>query len=84
MCNFCMHRWSTGRISDSQLIEEMQEFVFSVPGKGETLHAYLLICMGERVEGVGILKKFIAKTEASLKVQRKVGNLKVTKQLKQA
>ena len=43
-----MHRWSTGRISDQQLLEEMEEFVFSVPGKGETLQAYLLISMGER------------------------------------
>ena len=67
MCNFCMHRWSTGRISDAQLIAEMEEFVFSVPGKGETLHAYLLICMGEREQGMSILKKFIALTEAAAK-----------------
>ena len=51
-----MHRWSTGRISDAQLITEMDEFVFSVPGKGETLNAYLLIAMGERDEGMAILK----------------------------
>ena len=55
-CNFCMHRWSTGRISDQQLVAEMSEFVFSVPGKGKTLHAYLLISMGEREQGMAILK----------------------------
>jgi hypothetical protein len=43
-----MHRWATGRISDAQLRAEMEEFVFSVPGKGQTLQAFLLISMGER------------------------------------
>ena len=84
MCNFCMHRWSTGRISDAQLIAEMEEFVFSVPGKGETLHAYLLICMGEKEQGMQILKSFIAQTEVAVKGGGRVKNLKVTKQLKQA
>jgi len=44
----------------------MQEFVFSVPGKGETLHAYLLIAMGEREQGMNILKKYIATTEYNM------------------
>jgi len=61
-----MHRWSTGRISDAQLIVEMEEFIFSVPSKGETLHAYLLISMGEREKGMAILKAFIAKNESSV------------------
>ena len=83
-CNFCMHRWSTGRISDAQLITEMDEFVFSVPGKGETLNAYLLIAMGERDEGMAILKQYISTTEAELKTNARMQNLKVRKQLKQA
>ena len=62
-CNFCMHRWSTGRISDLQLITEMEEFIFGVKGKGKTLHAYLLISMGEREQGMQILKQFIAETD---------------------
>ena len=66
-CNFCMHRWSTGRISDAQLIAEMSEFVFGVTGKGEILHGFLLISMGEREEGMGILKKFIAAMENALR-----------------
>jgi uncharacterized small protein (DUF1192 family) len=44
----------------------MEEFVFSVKGKGETLNAYLLISMGEREPGMSLLKQFIARTEASL------------------
>ena len=84
-CNYCMHRWSTGRISDQQLIEEMQEFVFSVPGKGETLHAYLLISMGEREQGMSILKKYIAQTEYNMQQgSNSLQNLKQRKQLKQA
>lgn len=63
-CNFCMHRWSTGQISDMQLISEMEEFVFGVKGKGETLHGFLLISMGEREQGMSILKQYIAKIES--------------------
>ena len=54
----------------------MDEFVFSVQGKGETLHAYLLISMGEREQGMQILKKFIASTEASMQGQNRLQNLK--------
>jgi len=67
-----MHRWSTGRISDAQLIAEMDEFVFSKPGKGETLHAYLLISMGEREQGQAILKQFIASSEAAIKSKNRL------------
>ena len=79
-----MHRWSTGRISDAQLVAEMEEFVFSVPGKGQTLQAFLLISMGEREQGMAILKQFIAATEISLKNTNRLQSLKVRKQLKQA
>ena len=78
-CNFCMHRWSTGRISDQQLLEEMEEFVFSVPGKGETLQAYLLISMGEREKGVEILKNYIAQTEQGMLASSGLQNLKQRK-----
>ena len=62
----------------------MDEFVFSVPAKGETLHAYLLISMGEREQGMQILKKFIASTEASMQGPNRLQNLKQRRQLKQA
>lgn len=32
--NYCMHRWSSGQISDQDLIKEMSDFIFSIPGKG--------------------------------------------------
>ena len=62
-----MHRWSTGKISDAQLIAELSEFVFNVEGKGQTLQAFLLISMGEREQGMSILKHYIQETEACLK-----------------
>jgi len=62
-----MHRWSTGKISDAQLIAELSEFVFNVEGKGQTLQAFLLISMGEREQGMSILKQYIQETEACLK-----------------
>ena len=62
-----MHRWSTGKISDAQLIAELSEFVFNVEGKGQTLQAFLIISMGEREQGMSILKQYIQETEACLK-----------------
>jgi hypothetical protein len=41
--NFCMHRWSTGVITDEQINAELMEFVYEVPGKGQLLQAALLI-----------------------------------------
>jgi len=68
-CNFCMHRWSTGVIGDAQLMAELAQFVFDVPGKGETLKFYLEIAIGEREKGMEGLKSFIDKTEESQKGQ---------------
>ena len=65
--NYSMHRWSTGRISDAELKKELSEFVFDVPGKGQTLHAFLLISMGEREAGMAILKAFKDSAEKQLK-----------------
>lgn len=84
MCNYCMHRWSSGQISDAQLISELEEFVFGVKGKGETLHGFLLISMGEREQGMNILKQYISRTEAHLKNTNRLQNLKERKQLKSA
>jgi len=41
-----MNRWNAGDISDAHLMREMEEYIFSASGKGETLKAYLLIAMG--------------------------------------
>ena len=61
-----MHRWSTGRIGDAQLLSELGQFVFQVPGKGECLEAYIKIAIGEREAGLELLKEFITKTETSM------------------
>lgn len=84
VCNFVMHRWTRGHISDSQMLAELSEFVFSVPGKGQTLHAYLLICCGEREQGIVKLKDFIAEAKETISQQRRLQNLKIKKQLEQA
>ena len=61
-----MHRWSTGRIGDGQLMAELGQFVFDVPGKGECLECYLKIAIGEREAGMEQLKNFIEATEKSM------------------
>ena len=70
--NFCMHRWSTGRISDSQLMSELGNFVFEVPGKGTTMQAYLEIATGEREAGMKILKEYIDTTKEGLTGQARL------------
>ena len=51
---------------------EMEQYVFTVAGKGETLRAYLLIAMGWREEGVDVLTQFIANNEAGLKLETRL------------
>jgi hypothetical protein len=55
-CNYCMHRWSTGKITNEQLIEELTVFVFGVQGKGQLLNAAILIAQGEKEPGLALLK----------------------------
>lgn len=33
-CNYVMYRWSTGRITDGQMMSELQEFAFDHGHKG--------------------------------------------------
>ena len=63
---------------------EMEEYVFTVDGKGETLRAYLQIAMGWREEGMELLTQFITKNESNLKLETRLQNLKKNKVLKQA
>jgi hypothetical protein len=43
MTNYAMHRWSTGQISDSQLMEELSTFVFADSKRGQALRGYLMV-----------------------------------------
>jgi hypothetical protein len=57
--NYCMHRWSTGVITDAQINAELAEFVYAVPGKGELLRAALLIAQGTKDQGIDELKEIV-------------------------
>ena len=70
--NFCMHRWSTGFISDAQLMTELSQFFMEYPGKGTVLQAYLLIAAGDREAGMQILKKYIEETKSGLTGQSRL------------
>lgn len=73
-------------IGDGQLMSELGQFVFGVPGKGSTLECYLKIAIGEREDGMLQLTEFIAETEKEEKQkgQKTMQNLKNNKQLKAA
>lgn len=65
-----MHRWSTGVITDAQINEEMSEFVYQVPGKGQILKAAVLIGQGDKDTGIEDLKEIIDVQKKAVKEQR--------------
>ena len=65
-CNFVMYEWSTGRITDSQMMDQLSEFVFAARHKGETLEACLNIAIGNTQKGVSALESYISRTRQEL------------------
>ncbi len=45
--NFVLHRWSTAKINDQQMLRELEQFVLNIPYKGKLLRAALSIAMGD-------------------------------------
>ena len=58
--------------------------MFSAAGKGETLHGYLLIANGEREEGMQILKEYIDRCAGEIKINPKLCNLKLKREMQEA
>jgi hypothetical protein len=58
-----MHRWSTGKITNEQLVAELTVFVFGVAGKGQLLNAAVLIAQGEKEPGLALLKQIVDVTK---------------------
>lgn len=50
-CNYVMYRWSTGRITDSEMMSDLTEFIFDVAHKGQCLEAYLNLAIGNLEKG---------------------------------
>lgn len=65
-----MYRWSTAKISDNKIMTELEDFVFKAPHKGETLKAYMKIALGDKEQGVLLLKKYIDETKIIIKKDR--------------
>jgi len=49
------------------MMAELGDFVFTTTGKGECLEAYLKIAMGEREEGIQILRSFLEREKENMK-----------------
>lgn len=75
-CNFVMYKWSTGRITDSEMMSELSEFVFDVGHKGKTLEAYLNLAIGNLEKGISLLKDYILETKKEF-LSTRVKNIKV-------
>lgn len=82
-CNHVMYKWSTGRITDGQMMSELGEFVFDHGHKGQCLQAYLNLAIGNLDEGHRQLKTFVEETRNEMNATR-VKNVKVQKYLDQA
>jgi len=75
-CNFVMYKWSTGRITDSEMMSELSEFVFDVGHKGKTLEAYLNLAIGNLEKGISLLKDYILETKKDI-LSTRIKNIKV-------
>lgn len=75
-CNYVMYRWSTGRITDSEMMIELSEFIFDVSHKGQCLEAYLNLAVGNLDKGYQILNDYITSTRKDLLTTR-TKNVKV-------
>lgn len=59
---------------------ELEDFVFKAPHKGETMKAYMKIALGDKEQGLILLKKYIDTTKIVMKKER-IKNLKAVEAL---
>lgn len=45
-CNFIMYRWSSGRITDAEMMTELEDQAFGHGPKGQLLRAFLNLAIG--------------------------------------
>ena len=83
-CNQVMFRWSTAKIPDSTMFAELEERIFDVAHKGQTLKAYLEIATGERERGLQSLHAYITGFKKEKANKGKVIDIKSEKSLKTA
>ena len=70
--NYCMHRWSSGVISDDELKQELAGYVFAAKDKGEVAKACMLVALGERSEGRKLLNEYLEQTEKTTSNLREI------------
>lgn len=79
--NYGMFMWTTAKVTDSQMMQSLADFVFQVPHKGQLLEACLNFAIGEPRTGSKLLTDYLvkAKSEAA-----RIKNKKVWRVLDQA
>jgi hypothetical protein len=65
-----LYRWSTAKIDEQQMTEELTPFVFTNPNKGRCLKAYLQLAVGDHDQGMRGLREYIDQTKAKLASMR--------------
>mmetsp|Transcript_10619 Transcript_10619/g.10701 ORF Transcript_10619/g.10701 Transcript_10619/m.10701 type:complete len:238 (-) Transcript_10619:807-1520(-) len=80
--NFILYRWKSGQLSDGELVEEIQNNLIGQEGeKAVGLEGLIKIAIGDKQEGMEIVKGFIQEEEKdqdlkNFKRERKVNELR--------
>lgn len=74
--NYEMYRWKHAMITDTDLIEELDENIFQNKHKGHSLEGIIMIALGEKVEGLGILEAYNKDNHQLVELQNPSENLR--------
>lgn len=66
--NYLIYKWRSAQLSDNELLSEMEEQIFKVKDKGQGLEGIIQIAIGEKQEGLALLKQYLSE-------ESKQGNL---------
>ena len=74
--NYEMYRWNNALITDTQLLEELEENVFPNKHKGRSLEGIINIAIGNKKAGLEMLEKYNKKNAHLLEIVNPSENLR--------
>ena len=61
--NYLIFKWRTAQISDDEMLLELKQEIFQNKYKGPGLQGVIILAMGEKEEGLKILKEYLKENE---------------------
>lgn len=74
--NFEMYRWKHALITDTDLLDELEDNIFSNKHKGHSLEGIIKIATGDKVEGLAILEAYNKDNHQLVELQNPSENLR--------